>query len=118
MAEEQGKQYGQLIAKAWSDEEFKARLLANPKDAMAEVGMDVPEGVEIEVVESTQEKVYLIIPPKPDGELSDDDLDKVSGGLLSGEGAGRFWGEIFCGGDRDRARAVSDVIRDPGRLFK
>ena len=78
--EEQGKQYGQLIAKAWSDEEFKARLMANPKDAMAEVGMDVPEGLEIEVVENTQEKVYLIIPPKPDGELSDDDLDKVSGG--------------------------------------
>ena len=83
MAEEQGKQYGQLIAKAWSDEEFKARLMANPKDAMAEVGMDVPEGLEIEVVESTQEKVYLIIPPKLDGELSDDDLDKVSGGAVT-----------------------------------
>ncbi len=25
--------------------------------------MDVPEGVEIEVVESTQEKAYLVIPP-------------------------------------------------------
>ena len=84
MAEEQGKQYGQLIAKAWSDEEFKARLMANPKAAMAEVGMDAPEGVEIEVVESTQEKAYLVIPPKPDGELSDDDLDKVSGGLCAG----------------------------------
>ena len=81
MAEERGKQYGQLIAKAWSDEGFKARLLANPKAAMAEVGMDAPEGVEIEVVESTQEKAYLFIPPKPPvGELSDEDLDKVSGG--------------------------------------
>ena len=80
MAEERGKQYGQLVAKAWSDEGFKARLLANPKAAMAEVGMDAPEGVEIEVVESTQEKAYLVIPPKPDGELSDEDLDKVAGG--------------------------------------
>ena len=90
MAEEQGKQYGQLIAKAWSDEEFKARLLANPKDAMAEVGMDAPEGVEIEVVESTQEKAYLVIPPKPDGELSDDDLDKVSAGFCVPAACG--WG--------------------------
>ena len=84
MAEERGKQYGQLIAKAWSDEGFKARLLANPKAAMAEVGMDAPEGVEIEVVESTQEKAYLVIPPKPVGELSDEDLDKVSAGFIPG----------------------------------
>ncbi len=42
--------------------------------------MDVPEGVEIEVIESTQEKAYLVIPPKPVGELSDEDLDQVAGG--------------------------------------
>jgi len=80
MPEEQGKQYGQLIAKAWTDEAFKARLKADPKAAMKEVGMDVPAGVEIEVVESTQEKAYLVIPPQPVGELSDEDLDKVAGG--------------------------------------
>ena len=80
--EEQRKQYGQLIAKAWTDEDFKARLKADPKAALKEVGMDVPEGVEIEVVESTQEKAYLVIPPKPVGELSDEDLDKVAGGEL------------------------------------
>ncbi len=83
MPEEQGKQYGQLIAKAWTDEAFKARLKADPKAAMKEAGIDAPEGVEIEVVESTQEKAYLVIPPKPDvGELSDEDLDKVAGGLF------------------------------------
>ena len=81
MAEEQGNPYGQLIAKAWTDEEFKARLLADPKAAMKEVGMDVPEGMEVEVVESTQEKAYLVIPAKPGpGELSDEDLDNVAGG--------------------------------------
>ena len=81
MAEEQGKQSGQLIAKAWTDEAFKAKLLSDSKAAMAEVGMDAPEGVEIEVVESTQEKAYLVMPPKPGpGELSDEDLDKVSAG--------------------------------------
>ena len=46
--------------------------------------MDTPEGVEIEVVESTQEKAYLVIPPKPVGELSDEDLDKVAGGSKTG----------------------------------
>ncbi len=82
--EEQDKRYGQLIAKAWADEEFKARLKADPKAAMAEVGMDLAEGVEIEVVESTLEKIYLVIPPKPEpvGELSDEDLEKVAGGIF------------------------------------
>ena len=56
MAEEQGKPYGRLIAKAWTDEDFKDRLKTDPKSAMNEVGMDAPEGVEAEVVESTQEK--------------------------------------------------------------
>jgi hypothetical protein len=34
MAEEQGNPYAQLIAKEWSDEAFKAKLLADPKGAM------------------------------------------------------------------------------------
>jgi len=96
MPEEQGNPYGQLIAKAWSDEVFKAMLLADPKAAMKEVGMDAPEGVEIEVVESTQEKAYLVIPPKPGpGELSDEDLAQIA------EGAAPF-GPRFI--DRDLCR--------------
>jgi len=39
MAEERKKQYGQLIAKAWTDEEFKARLKADPKAGLKEVGI-------------------------------------------------------------------------------
>lgn len=56
------------------------RPKAGPMPARAEAGMDAPEGVEVEVVESTQEKVYLAVPPKPaDGELSDEDLDSAGG---------------------------------------
>ena len=54
------------------------RLKAGPRPAGAEAGMDAPEGMEVEVVESTQEKVYPAVPPKPaDGELSDEDLDSA-----------------------------------------
>ena len=62
--EEHGKQYGQLIAKAWTDEGFRAQLMVDPKAAMKKVGIDVLEGVEIEVIESTQKKACLVIPPK------------------------------------------------------
>ena len=56
------------------------RLKADPRPARAEAGMDVAEGMEVEVVESTQEKAYPAVPPKPaDGELSDEDLDSAGG---------------------------------------
>ena len=38
--------------------------MVDPKAAMKKVGIDVLEGVEIEVIESTQKKACLVIPPK------------------------------------------------------
>ena len=81
MAEdEQARQYGKLIAKAWSDEDFKARLKADPRAAMAEVGMSIPDGHTLHVHEGTADEHHLVIPHPPVGELSDEDLDQVAGG--------------------------------------
>lgn len=56
----------QLIEKAWSDPEFKQLLLANPKAAIKDLlDIDVPEDVEITVVEETANKYYLVIPQQP-----------------------------------------------------
>ena len=81
MAEEQGKQYAQLIAKTWTDEDFKAKLKADPKAALKEVGIDVPESHTVHVHEAAPDEHHLILPPKPVGELSAEDLDKVAGGI-------------------------------------
>tara|TARA_B100000315_G_scaffold218472_1_gene219800 strand:- start:160 stop:363 length:204 start_codon:yes stop_codon:yes gene_type:complete len=35
--------YGKIVAKAWSDEEFKAKLMADPKSVLKENGVDVGE---------------------------------------------------------------------------
>ena len=83
IAEERKKQYGQLIAKAWTDEEFKARLKADPKAGLKEVGIDVPEGHAVHVHEAASDEHHLVIPPKPAGELSDEDLDKMAGGAAA-----------------------------------
>ena len=48
---------------------------------MKEVGIDVPEDHTVHVHEAAPDEHHLVIPPKPVGELSDEDLDKVSGGL-------------------------------------
>ena len=71
----------QLIARAWQDDGFKQRLLTDPKAAVAEaVGIDVPSGIEIRVVEETPNTLYLVI-PQNQTELSDEQLDAASGGF-------------------------------------
>ncbi len=82
--EEFQKAYGKIVAKAWSDEAFKAKLLADPAAALKESGIDVPKGVEVRVVENTASVFHFILPPSPAEELTDEDLDKVAGGGCTG----------------------------------
>src|SRR5262245_49659796 len=46
-----GKQWSQIVAKAWADESFKRRLLADPAAVLLEQGTAVPAGVQVRVVE-------------------------------------------------------------------
>ena len=52
-----------LVARAWRDPQFKARLLENPKGAAAELGIDasVLEEVEFVVVENTEKVRHLVV---------------------------------------------------------
>lgn len=43
----------QVVAKAWVDADYRERLLANGKDAVAELGFSGPQGEHIVVVENT-----------------------------------------------------------------
>lgn len=55
-----------IIEKAWQDEQFKARLLENPKKAVEEeFSFSVPDEFEVTVVEETNQHYYLVIPPNP-----------------------------------------------------
>ncbi|SFS67166.1 NHLP leader peptide family RiPP precursor [Paenibacillus sp. BC26] len=56
----------QIIEKAWSDESFKAQLLADPKAALKEAfNLTLPEDVELVVIEETPSKLALVIPQNP-----------------------------------------------------
>ncbi len=74
------KQYQQLIAKCWDDEAFKQRLLADPAGTLKAEGIEVPEGVRVQVVENTGQVSTLVIPARPT-DLSDELLAQVSGGF-------------------------------------
>jgi len=70
------KAYGKIVAKAWADDAFKQRLLADPATVLNENGVDVPEGIEFKVVESTSNLIHLVLPARPDaGEVSEEDLE-------------------------------------------
>jgi hypothetical protein len=74
--------WSQIVAKAWCDEDFMKRLLSDPRDVLAEHGLEVPEGAEVKVMEGTEVKVmedadtvrHFILPISPPDELTDEDL--------------------------------------------
>ena len=78
---ENDNEFGKIIAKAWRDPAFKAELIANPAAALKAEGIDVPAGMAVTVVENTDKQFHLVLPPVPSGELSDEALDGVAGGL-------------------------------------
>ena len=69
-----------VIGQAMSDPAFRKRLLADPAGTLRRAGVEVPEGVTIEVVEDTATRVHLVLPARED-ETPDADLDAAAGGI-------------------------------------
>lgn len=82
--QELARQNAQFMARVWSDESFKQRLISDPKGVLWEQGVSVPEGVELRVVENSDRVVHLVLPPKPTDELNDEQLETVAGGNCLG----------------------------------
>ncbi len=77
--EERARIYSRIVAKAWADEAFKQRLLADPKATLQAEGLTYPEDAEVHVMESTNQRIYLPLPPKPVG-LSIEELSEIAAG--------------------------------------
>jgi len=80
-----------LIAKAMKDENFRKNLLENPKAAIEdETGIKIPEAVNLKVVEEDPATFFLILPPiinpETEDELSEAELEMVSGGYDPNQG--------------------------------
>ncbi len=71
------------IARAWTDADYKAKLLSDPHVALAEHGIEVPAGTTVKVVENTADTQHVVLPVAPPaeaGKVSMDELEKVAGG--------------------------------------
>lgn len=83
---EMNKKLSQVIAKVWADEEYKEKLMNNPEAILRDEGIEIPAGMKVNVLENTDQEYNLVIPQKPEElteELSDEDLDQVSGGVMT-----------------------------------
>jgi len=70
-----------VVRKALQDATFRRNLMANSKAAIRSLGVSLPEGVEIKVVEETPSRWYLVLPAPGGSEIPDEQLDAVAGGL-------------------------------------
>ena len=83
-----------LIQRSLEDEDFRQRLLDDPKGTLEqELGTRLPDDVEVRVVEESADAIYLVLPSSASplggqgGEISDRELEAVAGG------DGGTWGD-------------------------
>ena len=68
-----------MRSKAVEDEEFRSRLLADPRAVIEEeLDLPVPDGIDIQVHEDTATTTHFVIPPS--AKLAEEDMRAVAGG--------------------------------------
>ncbi|HVS39708.1 MAG TPA: NHLP leader peptide family RiPP precursor [Gemmataceae bacterium] len=98
-------EWSQLVARAWADPAFKAKLLADPAAVLKENSLTPPPGVQLKVVENTDKVIHLVLPTKPSSqELSEAELQQVAGGHCRGCGG--------CRGGEGRERCRCERCRE------
>ena len=69
----------QILSKAADDNDFRARLVADPRAAIsAEIGADIPDAFSVSVHEDSATTAHIVLPPSP--ALTDAELELVAGG--------------------------------------
>jgi hypothetical protein len=98
--------WSQIVARAWCDEGFMNRLLSDPRSVLAEHDLEVPPGMEVEVVTGTEVEIddtdnmvrRFILPVAPSQELTEEELGGATVAYCRCGACGR------CGGCGCRCR--------------
>ncbi len=80
----------EIQQKSAVDSAFRASLLADPKAALASVGLDVPDGITVDVIEAGYNRLPIVLPPVQSGELSDEALAGMVGGAAQAVSGSEF----------------------------
>ncbi len=69
-----------LTSKAAEDADFRQQLIADPKGVISqELGITIPDSMEIKVHESDLQTVHLALPVS--GDMTEEQLEAISAGL-------------------------------------
>lgn len=55
------------LTKATMDEEFRAQLISDPKATLIAEGVNVPEGVGVQLEEISESRMVVVLPPLDEG---------------------------------------------------
>ena len=67
-----------IVGKASADAGFRARLLGDPKGAIAQLGITIPASLSVEVHEESATTAHLVLAAA--GGLTESELEAVAGG--------------------------------------
>ena len=73
-----------IVQRAWKDEAFRAEFLADAKGTIEKYsGQKLPADINVLALAEDDKTIHFVIPAKPAqaDELSDEDLEKVAGGV-------------------------------------
>ena len=87
MSEHQ-KSLADLFVACWKNDALKSRFMSDPRAVLAEYGMAVPDGMNVNVVENGDQCVHITLPmpPADHQDLSDEELRNVAGGCAVNKG--------------------------------
>jgi hypothetical protein len=73
--------WAEAVVRVWqeNDATFRTKLLSDPKAAFAELGAEIPHGIQVKVIENSANQVNFVLPPRPSAleEVTDQNLDEL-----------------------------------------
>ena len=80
-----GQLLDKIVEQAQSNPTYYEQLMRDPRALMSrQLGTAIPESFKIKIIEEPPDTYYVVLPykAKEGAELSDQDLEKVAGGIL------------------------------------
>jgi hypothetical protein len=74
--------WAEIIAKAWTDEAFKKKLLTNPQEVLKECGLPITPKMKYMIHENTEHLTHLVLPSPPTNKTEAEILSILASGTL------------------------------------